>query len=274
MVAFTCDDHGPVDLADSEKVVLIAEAAKEDASIAKIEARATMDKAGQVVRDHDALAAGRAEQVKEIDRLDAKVKGLRAQTSNAHAAENLVKLEAEIAEKARLQDAIVAFWLAMNKVTEAVGLVDKCDAEIAFYDALAKAMAPEGIPTQMIAESLAPVNNLLAVAAGHLFPGRTLALTPELDFALEGAPLLSKSAELRVGVAIQYVLAKLAGARLLMVDEVDMLDPGNRKGFVAFLRAVQADFDTVLAFSTAAPSAAPFEDVQVWAVNDGTVTAL
>jgi energy-coupling factor transporter ATP-binding protein EcfA2 len=102
-----------------------------------------------------------------------------------------------------------------------------------------------------------------------------LTLSPELDFNLEGAPLLSKSAALRVGVAIQYVLAKLAGARLLMVDEVDMLDPVNRRNFIKFLIAVKADFDTIMAFTTAASaSPAPMPEVAMWWVADGGVEAL
>lgn len=263
------------DMAGAEKAVADALVKLEAVAKVKVDTRATMDKAGQVVRDYDALAAGRAEQVEEIARLDAQVKELKAQASNAHAVENLTRLEAEIVEKAKLQDAVKAFQAAGEKAAGARVLVENCQAEADFYDAMQKALAPAGIPTKMISEALAPINELLAVAAGHLFPGRTLTLNQELDFALEGAPLLSKSAELRVGVAIQYVLAKLAGARLLMVDEVDMLDPGNRKGFVSFLRAVQPDFDTIMAFSTAAKvTPAPFPDVQVWAVNDGTVTAL
>jgi exonuclease SbcC len=263
------------DMAGAEKLVDEARVILEVAGAQKGEKKAAMDKACKVVNEHLVAKLSRQAQVKEIDRLDAQVKDLKAQAANVHAAENLARLEAEIVEKAKLQDAIKAYQAASEQAEQARAMVESCQAEAGFYDAMQKALAPAGIPTQMISEALAPVNELLAVAAGYLFPGRTLTLTPELDFALEGAPLLSKSAELRVGVAIQYVLAKLAGARLLMVDEVDMLDPANRKGFITFLRAVRPDFDTIMAFSTAASATpAPFDDVQVWAVNNGGVTAL
>jgi exonuclease SbcC len=215
---------------------------------------------------------------KQRDRLDAQVKELKAQQGgggNGHAAENLARLEAEINNQTVLQNAINDFWADKDKADRARVMVEKCEVEAIFYDVLQKALAPAGIPSQMLSEALAPVNNLLAVAAAHLFPGRTLTLTPELNFSLEGAPILSKSAELRVGVAIQYVLAKLAGARLLMVDEVDMLDPGNRMNFIKFLLAVKADFDTVMAFTTAASaSPAPVPDIGMWWVSGGGVAPL
>jgi hypothetical protein len=85
------------------------------------------------------------------------------------------------------------------------------------YDYLAKAFAPDGIPSQMIAEAIGPMNELLAVAAAYLFPGRTLEITDKLDIELSGSPFitLSKSTKFRVGVAFQYALAKLDGACLL-----------------------------------------------------------
>jgi hypothetical protein len=262
-------------MAAAEKLASESQAEVENLTIKLVDAKTAVDQAQAAVDVHkDAEAVFQANS-KELDRLDAEVKRLKARGNNAHAVESLAKLEAELAEKSQLSAAVDAFRAGMDKAAEAGVLVDKYEAEIAFYDVLQKAFSPAGIPTEMIAEALGPINILLAVAAAHLFPGRTLTLTPELNFVLEGAPLLSKSAELRVGVAIQYALAKLAGARLLMVDEVDMLDPENRKGFVKFLRAARPDFDTIMAFATAASSSpAPIPEVQVWFVDKGQVVAL
>ena len=77
-------------------------------------------------------------------------------------------------------------------------------------------------------------------------------ITDKLDIELSGAPFitLSKSTKFRVGVAFQYALAKLAGARLLMIDEADILDPINRAALLNFLVAARDDFDTVMVFAT------------------------
>jgi hypothetical protein len=68
-----------------------------------------------------------------------------------------------------------------------------------------------------------------------------------------------------VGVAFQYVLAKLAGARLLLIDEADLLDPSNRTALIDFLLEIQTDFDTIIIFATsqeAKPS--PIPEIQIW----------
>ena len=83
---------------------------------------------------------------------------------------------------------------------------------------------------------------------------------------------LSKSARYRAGICFQYVLATLAGARLLMIDEADILDPVNRAQLIDFLLAVRQDFDTILVFATsdhADPS--PVPEIQVWWLEEGRI---
>ncbi len=53
-------------------------------------------------------------------------------------------------------------------------------------------------------------------------------------------------------MAWQYALAKLAGARLLMIDEADILDPLNRTALINFLLEIQPDFDTNMVLDYAA----------------------
>ncbi len=159
------------------------------------------------------------------------------------------------------------FCQQQEQANEAQQRLTSLDREVKLYDSLAKALAAEGIPSQMIADALGPFNDLLAIAGNHLFPGRRLALTRELNIELSGSPYitLSKSAKFRVGIAFQYALAKAAGARLLMIDEADILDPANRASLVGFLAAIKNDFDTILVFATsnqAIPS--PDPDIQVW----------
>ena len=102
-----------------------------------------------------------------------------------------------------------------------------------------------------------------------------LYLTPDLEVFRGGTPytLLSKSARYRAGIAFQFVLATLAGARLMLIDEADILDPVNRANLIDFLLAVRQDFDTILVFATsdhADPS--PIPDLAVWWISDGIVS--
>ena len=132
------------------------------------------------------------------------------------------------------------------------------ELEVLIYDALQKALAPDGIPSQMIAEALDGINELLDKAASYLFPGRYLHLTGELGIVLQNSPYqtLSKSAKYRVGVAFQYALARLTGARILLIDEADILDGIHQTELVNFLLFAVSDFDQILVFATGDMAAA------------------
>ena len=169
----------------------------------------------------------------------------------------------------------VSQFLALKKqADEAKTRLVETEQEALLYDCLAKAFAPDGIPSQMIAEAIGPMNELLGTAAAYLFPGRTLEITDKLDIELSGSPFitLSKSTKFRVGVAFQYALAKLAGARLLMIDEADILDPVNRAALLNFLVAARDDFDTVMVFATSTnrPHKESSDgEVQFWWLENG-----
>jgi len=78
-----------------------------------------------------------------------------------------------------------------------------------------------------------------------------------------------------VGVAFQYALAKLAGARLLMIDEADILDAQNRAQLIGFLLETQPEFDTILVFATSDHARASLNpDIQLWVLLDGKIYPL
>ena len=80
------------------------------------------------------------------------------------------------------------------------------------------------------------------------------------------------SARYRSGIRFQYVLATLAGARLLMIAEGDILDPASRAQLIDFLLAVRQDFDTILVFASsdeAQPS--PVSEIQLWWIEEGRI---
>ncbi|MFA5382466.1 MAG: AAA family ATPase [Candidatus Micrarchaeia archaeon] len=150
------------------------------------------------------------------------------------------------------------------------------EQEVIIYDALQKALAPDGIPSQMIAEALDGVNDLLDEAATYLFPGRYLHLTGDLSIVLQNSPYvtLSKSAKYRVGVAFQYALSRLVGARILLIDEADILDTEHFEAFYNFLLAHLENFDQIMVFMTADCIYDVFGDprAQAWWLADGKLT--
>ena len=195
-------------------------------------------------------------------------------------------LDAEIATRQRRIDRGVAFDRAVHDYNLALGRYQDtlthlaaAEQETIIYDALQKALAPNGIPSQMIAEALDGINELLDEAATHLFPGRYLHLTGELGIVLQNSPYvtLSKSAKYRVGVAFQYALARLTGARILLIDEADILDDDRQGDLIKFLLAKVADFDQIMVFMTCTePPKFAMGDgkLQVWWLENGKVSAV
>lgn len=192
-------------------------------------------------------------------------------------------LDAEIAVRQRriergrtFQKAIQDYEADLSRAQEAQTKVSACEQEIALYDALAKALAPSGIPSQMIAEALDGINKRLAEAATYLFPNRDLRLTPELNIALQNSPFatLSKSAKFRIGISFQYALARLAGARLLMIDEADILDCVHHDELINFLLTRLSDFDQILVFFTDDVPYQGLKDARAdsWWLENGRIT--
>lgn len=209
----------------------------------------------------------------------AKLKEQQAQAQDTAAIdEQITALDARMKTGYELLDAVREFWRKKEAADQAREKVAQADKEVALYDALAKALAPDGIPSQLIAEALEPVNERLRFASSYLFPEfeeSPLVLTQDLEvYRSSPYACLSKSARYRAGIAFQFVLAHLAGARLLMIDEADILDPVNRAQLIDFLLAVRQDFDTILVFATsdhADPSPVP-DMIRVWWLENGQIS--
>lgn len=214
---------------------------------------------------------------KRLD-LATKVARLKEQTAaTAEMDQEIALLDTRMQIGRELLDAVRTFWRKKNEVDAAKAELAKADIEAVLNDTLAKALAPEGIPSRLIAEALKPMNDLLQAAAAHLFPERTLVLNRDLEIELSRSPYvtLCKSEQFRVGVAFQYALAKLAGARLLMIDEADILDPQNRDQLIGFLLEIQPEFDTILVFATSDHARASLNpDIDVWVLLDGKIYPL
>jgi predicted nuclease with TOPRIM domain len=197
-------------------------------------------------------------------------------TATAQLDQKIAVLDARMKTGYELLDAVRDFWRKKEAAEAVTAKVAQAEKEITLYDALAKALAADGIPSQLIAEALEPFNKKLYLASSYLFPEYEdcpLVLTQDLEvYRSSPYACLSKSARYRAGICFQYVLATLAGARLLMIDEADILDPLNRAQLIDFLLAVRQDFDTILVFATsdeAKPS--PVPEIQVWWLEDGRI---
>jgi hypothetical protein len=193
-------------------------------------------------------------------------------------------LDTEIATRQRridrgqaFQAAVASYNIHLAQYQDTLAKLAAAEQEVIIYDALQKALAPDGIPSQMIAEALDGINELLEEAASYFFPGRYLHLTGDLGIVLQNSPYvtLSKSAKYRVGIAFQYALARLTGARILLLDEADILDDDRQGDLIKFLLAKVADFDQIMVFMTCTePPDFVWDgnEMQVWWLENGVIT--
>ena len=154
--------------------------------------------------------------------------------------------------------------------------------ETAAMEVLVKALGPSGVLPELLAGILDPflgrANDRLARLTGGAY---RLAMGPDMNLfcrvksgAILPLKLLSKSEQLRVGIAIQEALSHAAGLSFLAIDEADMLDPENRQLLTALLLDIYDEYDQVLVFTTVGagkPEPPLLEGVKLFWVEDGRV---
>jgi DNA repair exonuclease SbcCD ATPase subunit len=176
--------------------------------------------------DSGALEASR----KQIESLQAKRQELTKELDTHQS----LKLQAEAADR---------------KTKEAAAHAD----DVAQWDDLASALAPDGLPAEILAKTLGPINERMAQSAVD-----TNWLRPEIsaDMAITGGcrdyRLLSESERWRVDAMLAESIAYLSGARLLVLDRFDVLEPSARGVLLGWLDVLadMGELDTALVFGT------------------------
>jgi DNA repair exonuclease SbcCD ATPase subunit len=117
--------------------------------------------------------------------------------------------------------------------------------------AIADALAPAGIPSELLCDALKPINSALNAAAAHTgwyqvhIDGDVQITANERPYAL-----LSKSEQWRVNAMIAVAIAQVSGLKIVMLDEVDILSPANRITLLTWLNEIAGEIDTALLFAT------------------------
>lgn len=173
-------------------------------------------------------------EIAEVEGLITKAKADRQAAENA-------RLDIEAAKKARAA--------AEKKTTDAKQHHD----DVGEWTKVADALAPDGIPNEMLLEALAPVNAALAQAATDT-EWMTAKIGADMAITASGRPyqLLSESEQWRVDAMVAQVVAEISGIKVLMLDRVDVLDLPGRQQLLDWMDAL-ADLhliDTALLFGT------------------------
>ncbi len=125
--------------------------------------------------------------------------------------------------------------------------------DVMAWTKVADALAPDGIPAEMLLDALQPVNAALEQAAIDT-DWRQVVIAPDMSITAAGRPyqLLSESEQWRTDAMIAEVVAELSGLRILMLDRFDVLDMPGRAQCLEWLDSLAFNdvMDTVLLFGT------------------------
>jgi len=123
--------------------------------------------------------------------------------------------------------------------------------QIMSWKALTDALAPDGIPGEIISGKLQPLNKrLMATAMATDWP--LVTVTPTLEIMVDGRPfgLQSDSSGWRAQAAIAEAISHLSTSKLLVLDRIDVLDLPNRGKLINWILGVANEHNTILLLGT------------------------
>lgn len=223
-------------------------------------------------RDVDQSRAA-AEQLADLEQQAAAVPDAKAM-ENAEQAITEIRQERD---KARAKhQALVDAHGAIAGCAAAIANAAQHPADVVAWSLIADALAPTGIPAEILAGALDPFNELLAAQAA-VATWQQVVITPEIDITYGGRlyGLLSESEKWRADTLLAIAIARLSGIRLVLLDRFDVLQPTARPQALKLLLALtrSGDLDSaVMAGTMKEPMAkVPTGIQQVW-IQGGVIT--
>jgi hypothetical protein len=163
---------------------------------------------------------------------------------------------------------------AATSATERTANAAQYHQDVLAWSAIGDALSPDGIPGEILAEALQPVNDKLADLA-DLAGWRVPAIGADMVITFAGRPyrLLSESERWRVDALVGAALAEISGLRCLILDRFDCLDLPGRGDALGLVDALATDgrLDTILVLGTLkALPAAPTDAFTTFWIENGT----
>ncbi|HEJ3955762.1 TPA: hypothetical protein SL451_006527, partial [Pseudomonas aeruginosa] len=198
--------------------------------------------------------------LKESEDAAAQAAALEAETAQAPSAEAIANGEQAINElrqaRDRQQAKVQSLQEAFNAAAQRQDVIKQAagfHAEVCAWSALADALSPAGIPAEILADAIGPVNELLQRLSGTA-GWSPVQISADIDVTFGGRlyGLLSESERWRCDATLALAIATISGLRLALLDRLDVLDLPSRSQALTLLRAVTMDkeIDSVIVAGT------------------------
>lgn len=147
---------------------------------------------------------------------------------------------------------------ALQKTSQA----QKHHADVDAWDKIAAALAPDGIPSELLTEALGPINERLAQSAADAqWPEVVVGADMGVTFGGRQYSLISESEQWRADAMLAEAIASQSKWRLLLLDRFDVLDLQGRADLIAWMDVLadNGEIDSAFLFGTlkAAPTNLP-----------------
>lgn len=209
----------------------------------------------------------------------AQLEALSKEQAASPSAEAIEKAESTIAELRQMRDKVAAKVSAIEEAAKAIEGREALTKQAASYHAevkawlkIADALAPDGIPAQILSSALTPFNDSLATLAG-LAKWKAVQILDDMTISIGGRNygLCSESAKWRADTLIALAIAQISQLRFVVLDRFDVLDlPGRSQllGLLCQLAKLKA-MDTMIMCGTmkAIPAGLPKEVTAIWVQN-------
>lgn len=196
--------------------------------------------------------------LQEAIEAEAAMKELAAHTPPAESAMLEARSRVDATRKAR-QDAQEALDAIITAGAQAAAAAEKTEKaqqhhlDTQEWEQIADALAPDGIPGELLADALKPLNDRLrdtSIATGWA----QVTVDSEMVIRIGGRPysLGAESAKWRADAAMAEAISHLSGLKFFALDRFDVLDTGHRIAGLKWLHglAERGDIDTAVVFGT------------------------
>ena len=184
----------------------------------------------------------------------------------------LAELQAKRKPLAAAVDQLRAAKAAAEGATEKTAKAATHHTDVVAWDAIAEALSPDGIQSEILAEAIGPFNARLEQSAVDTEWPLVL-VNPDMSITAAGRlyGLLSESEKWRCDAMLAEAVTHLTGLRLLVLDRMDVLDLTGRGQLLGWLDALATtgEVDTAMVFATlkALPAGLPSTIASHWVEN-------
>ncbi|ABR81435.1 MULTISPECIES: AAA family ATPase [Pseudomonas aeruginosa group] len=189
------------------------------------------------------------------------IKALEAESVEAPSAEAIANGEQAINELRQARDAsrakLVALQEALEAATQREASIAKAQAahqDVVAWTGMADALSPTGIPAEILADAIGPVNELLQRLSGTA-GWSPVEISADIDVTFGGRlyGLLSESERWRCDATLALTIATISGLRLALLDRFDVLDiPARTQQAMKLFQSLAAggEIDTLIVAGT------------------------